>query len=166
MARVNIYRLKRTDGLELVVNDPWPYDLLIPDEKGELKKVPAGAVVGAIFFVEETTKIESWVEEEDEDDGKGGKRTRMVTMTESTKIPGHFEVWAFPEEQSLLNKLGQTRCLRVQREQALDVEEIWPLEHAKAVVRLRRDATELPDAPEEDDGDDQPEASNGAAASA
>lgn len=163
MERVNIARLKLTDNRSISINDPWPSPVLMPDEKGDLKEAAARAVVGAIYFVETTTKSESWVEEEEEEDDDGKVKVTMVTTTESYQVPGHFEVWAFPEEKSFLARTGETRCLRFQREQVLEVEEVWPLSHALEVVKLRRKGTEIPTA--EPEGATQPEPTNGAAAS-
>lgn len=165
MERVVISRLNLSDKRTVGIGDAWPSEVLVPDELGRAKKVPTPAVVGAIFFVQTETKSESWVEDEDDTEKPNSKR--MVTVTESYQTPEHFEVWAFPTDDSILNATGETRCLRFQREEVIDVEEIWPLDAAKELVKIRRKATELSaEEPEgEDDDADQQLPPNGASAS-
>jgi hypothetical protein len=121
---------------------------------------PKQAVVGAIFFVRSETRSESWIEEEEDDEEPGGKR--VLTCTKSHQTPGYYEVWAFPEPGSLLDKTGLTRCLRVQREHVVSVEEEWPIGAAIEAVALAKAATETVD---EDEQADPPRADNGAATS-
>ncbi|GMV18000.1 MAG: hypothetical protein AMXMBFR56_62240 [Polyangiaceae bacterium] len=175
MERVQITKLTLTNGKVIAHDDVWPRPLQVLDaESGGLKEIPAQARVGAIFWVETTTSMESWIEEEEEDvlDEAGNRtgRKKLVPVTHSshTQTPGHYEVWAAPSPGSPLDRSGETRCIRVQREQVVDHEEAWPMAHAHAVVKARRDSTFLPDIGTDDDaGEGEGETpSNGASASA
>ena len=177
---VSIVRLELVgrgpDGKPVVflVGAPWPTEVAVSDEEGKVKLVSTPAVVGGIFFLptEVKTESESYVEEEEEvdDDGvpkrglDGKAKKLLVTVTESkqTQTPGHYEVWAYPDDKSVLRASGETRCLRLQREQVLFAEEAWPMGAASEVVKMRAMATVLPD---EGDEDQEPVRSNGQTAS-
>lgn len=174
MERVQITKLTFANGTTLSHDDPWPRKLqVLNPETGGVKEIDAQARVGAIFWVETATAMESWVEEEEEDilddEGKktGEKKMIMVTHSSHTQTPGHYEIWAAPETVSPLMRAGETRCIRVQREHIVDHEEAWPLVHAHQVVKARRASQFLPDIGDEDEGDGGIETpSNGASASA
>jgi hypothetical protein len=158
MQRIVIFRLGLVDKRVFTIGDPWPSELLVPDEFGKPKKVPMPAIIGGIFFVptETRTNSESWIEEEEDEEDK--TKTRMVTYTESgqKQTPAHYEVWAFPNEESILNQIGETRCLRFQREEVAEAEEVWPLGYAQEVVRVRRKAAEMGPEDEPEEGDEEP----------
>jgi hypothetical protein len=160
MQQIVISRLELADKRTIKVNDPWLFPLAITDEFGKTQEVPAHAVVGAIYFIPAFTKIESWVEEEEEEyvDAAGKKQIKitMVTVTESRPIPAHFEVWALPDEKSLLRAARHTRRLRIPAEQAIG-EEDWPLDTAMKMIESRDADAEIPDG-FEDDAPDEPSA--------
>jgi hypothetical protein len=175
---VNIVRLELVkpgpDGRPVVflVGAPWPTEVAVSDHEGRAQLVATPAVVGGIFFLptETKTESESYVEEEDEvdDDGvtkktpDGKVKKLIVTVTESkqTQTPAHYEVWAYPDDKSVLRASGETRCLRLQPAQVLFAEETWPMSAASEVVKMRAMATVLPD-----EDDDEPVRSNGQTAS-
>lgn len=150
--RVNIVRLE-VAGRRYVVGDRWPSLILVPDEEGKPKEIECPAIVGAIFHVQTSTNTELWSEEEPGRDGSPAKR---VTYSEAFQDPQHYEIWAFPDEGSILEAARETRVLRVR--DGVVAEETWPLEAAKSVVRGRRKATEIEDGGDDDDNetDDEP----------
>jgi hypothetical protein len=151
--RINIETIE-VGGRSFTVGDRWPGALRATDENGKAKKIPYPAEVGAIFFVPTTTDSESSVEdaEQTEEEVKLGLKPKKLTVTDSTQKPGHYEVWAFPDVDSVVHQAGETRVLRIPREFAI-VEETWPLEVAKKFVKGRRAETEVPDEPDEDEDD-------------
>ena len=152
--RINIVKIE-FGGRTYSVGDPWPSELVVGDDEGKPKKISYPAIVGAIFFVPTSTDSESHVEDEELSDEEKtlGVKPKKLTVTDSTQKPGHYEIWAFPKEDSVVHKAGETRALRIPREFAI-VEETWPLDTAWRLIKARRDETEVP----EEDVDEAPEA--------
>lgn len=145
--RVNVVRLE-AGGHTYVVGDRWPSQIVVPDEQGKPKKIDCPAIVGAIFHVQTVTNTELYAEDEP---GENGGPPKRVTISEAFQDPHHHEIWAFPDEGSILELAGETRVLRVRDD--VVAEETWPLEEAKKVVRGRRKATEIEPSEEPEDGD-------------
>lgn len=89
-------------------------------------KLPAK--VGAIFYSPESSRMFS-------EGGDEGEEDVAEDVTETTAP--HYEVWAFPDKGSALDKANETLCRRVPATSVLYAEEIWPLSLASRIVKER-----------------------------
>lgn len=142
---IRIYRLtlkslgKDGKPRTVTIGDDWIDDSTgeravyeIPDDLDpkQLKKAPLPAKVGAIFLKAESRENSSWVEKEKDEENKD----RNVTVTESSAIPAHYEVWGWPDEDTLLDRAGFAWRKRYDLTEVLSADEVWPQKLARLNV--------------------------------